>query len=98
MRETRNIFYYLSVRNYKVAYHLLLNIRRDRYVWPDSRDGFIKITYCKLFKHNPDYSNIGGMDSEQDISCKHCGEYLRSLSYEEHKKMLRKQKFKRLIK
>lgn len=68
------------------------------YIRYDTWNGFKEITLCKIFGHKPDYENIGDLDQEQDIWCKQCKTYLKTLSHKEHIQKIRELKLKRILK
>ena len=97
MRQTQNIFFYLRELMWKRAWYFLK--RFDKTTRGDTYNGLIEITRCKVLGHEPNYSSIGNeMWQEQDVFCKHCQKYIRSLEYEEHIQILREIKLKRILK
>jgi len=98
MRERQGLLFWLFEA--KDIKHTLFLIRHmfHNYVIKDTKEEIIYYTYCKIFGHTEDYSSVEDiMYQEQDIHCKHCKTYIRSLSYEEHKKFVRIKKLKNVI-
>lgn len=89
MRETQNIFYYLSIGNFKRAWYFIKYF--DKTTRKDSKYGFLEITICKIFGHKT-YLN-----SYNDIRCSRCQKYIRTLSHEQSTQYKREQKLKRVV-
>jgi len=101
MRETYNIFWFIKLKNWhrvKELFKLLFSTNNGYYVRLDTWNGFKGITWCKVFGHKPDYSGLGDLGSEQEIYCKNCQSYIKLLTHEEHKQLLRERKLERIIK
>jgi len=101
MRETYNIFWFIKGKNWhrvKELCKLLFSRKNGYYTRFDTWNGFKEITWCKVFGHKIDYSKLGNLDSEQDLYCKNCQSYIKTLSYEEHKQLIRERKLERITK
>ena len=97
MREREGlIFWIFEEHDYKMVWILLKNSHKN-YMFRDTKQELIKLIYCNIFGHKLDYPNIGDLDTEQDIYCKHCDDYIKTLSYKEHRNILRIKKLENII-
>lgn len=94
MRESLNIFLFISYHDYKRVSELLKILffleNEWKLVLKDSWFGLFEITYCKVFGHVNNYNDVGTLEQESDIFCKNCKTYIKTLSYKEHKNIIRK--------
>lgn len=70
MRETYNIFWFLRIKNFKRAwqlFRLLFSPKRGKYPRMDTWHGLIELTYCKVFGHKPNYSNLRDTANDFDL-------------------------------
>ena len=105
MRETQDIFYYLSYGNYKSAWFWFKTLipftryykNNNKLTRKDTWNGFKRLTICNLFDHKY-YVIENNYQESFEVRCKRCGKWIKDLTQEEIIQYKREQKLKRILK